>query len=235
MLVLFRATCMHVKGCTVAHDSNARELCCVVQCSSRQEVLSIFCRRSLAACCAHADRCAKECKQHALMHALPASASCMQAGSVAATLQRARDDAQAAVAAAAQAAAAQAADEAAADARAAAAKKAAEARRRREPDAEAVAHVRRTLALARALDQARSIGAHALLIMQSIFCCKFAPGPAAGQCRPGIWQPTAANGLAPLTGCSALMSHCSAAGVHQRARRCAVWHILSYVCAEHWR
>ena len=86
---------------------------------------------------------------------------------MAATLQRARDDAEAAVAAAAQAAAARAADEAAADARAAAAKKAAEARRRREPDAQAVAHVRCTLALARSLDQARRIGAYALLCTQS--------------------------------------------------------------------
>ena len=102
-----------------------------------------------------------------VVHALPATASCMQAGSVAATLQCARDAVQAAMAAAAQAAAARAADEAAADARAAAAKKAAEARRRREPDAEAVAHVRRTLALARALDQARRIRAYALLRVQS--------------------------------------------------------------------
>lgn len=112
-------------------------------------------------------RCARNCKQRACVHAMPAVASCMQAGSVAATLQRARDDAQAAVAAAAQAAAARAADEAAAEARAAAAKKAAEARRRREPDAEAVAHVRRTLAMARSLDQARSIGAYALLWTQA--------------------------------------------------------------------
>ena len=117
------------------------------------------------ACCTRA-RHHYGCKQRAPVHALRAIASCMQAGSAAAALQRARDDAQAALAAAARAAAAQAAGEAAASARAAAAQKAAEARRRREPDAQALAHVQRTLALAQALNQARCTGPGA-------FCCLY--------------------------------------------------------------